>query len=128
LTNEYSFQDPITTQMQDKELQYRIKMIDLDGKAMYSNVIYLNTKVSNVVRVYPIPFKDYLQLDGLSMDTEYQFELVDMTGRLMFKSMLRTAKDGHVTLHELDVLKNGSYILFLSSEKQPKIHYRILKF
>jgi hypothetical protein len=128
LTNEYSFQDPITTQMQDKELQYRIKMIDHDGKAMYSNVIYLNTKVSNVVRVYPIPFKDYLQLDGLSMDTEYQFELVDMTGRLMFKSMLRTAKDGHVTLHELDVLKNGSYILFLSSEKQPKIHYRILKF
>lgn len=128
LTNEYSFQDPISTQMQVKELQYRIKMIDLDGKAMYSNVIYLNTEVSNVVRVYPIPFKDYLQLDGLSMDTEYQFELVDMTGRLMFKSMLRTAKDGHVTLHELDVLKNGSYILFLSSEKQPKIHYRILKF
>lgn len=127
LTNEYKYQDPITTQMQGKELQYRIKMIDHDGKAMYSNVIHLNTYKSNDIRVYPNPFKDYIQLDGLSIDMEYQIEITDLAGRVLHLLTATANSNGNILIQDLQTLAAGMYILNLKNDESVLLSAKISK-
>ena len=127
LTNEYMYHDPLSIEMKGKELQYRIRMIDHDGKAIYSNVIHLNTEVSNDIRVYPIPFKDYIQLDGLSKDMEYKIEITDLAGRVLHVLNATPNLNGIILIQDLRALAYGMYILNLKNDESVLLSTKISK-
>lgn len=44
---------------------YRLKMVDRDGKGIYSKVVSIIYNERNAITIYPNPAKEYIQVDGL---------------------------------------------------------------
>jgi hypothetical protein len=83
---------------------YRIKMIDVDGKYIYSptRMVILN---KNNIFVYPNPFHDQLNIIN-SNNTTATVKLLDLTGKLLFQQ----ANNLPTILHVAHVA-SGIYIL-----------------
>lgn len=60
---------------------YRLKQIDLDGKATYSTVIAIASENTTAVNIYPNPTGENVRIDGLT--TGNVIRLYDMTGRTL---------------------------------------------
>jgi Secretion system C-terminal sorting domain len=61
---------------------YRLKQIDINKKAVYSNTIKLTTKAgNNVITVFPNPVHDVINITGIQKITDVQ--LLDGTGKLV---------------------------------------------
>ena len=117
LTNEYSFQDPISTQMQDKELQYRIKMIDHDEKIQYSNTIGLNTKIVGEISVFPNPFQNNLTIAGLIPNDSYRIELTNLIGSPMIEASYSSNLQGLINLSVMNEIPIGIYFIRISNSE-----------
>lgn len=78
--NHYSFSDNL---LQGAVQFYRIKMIDIDGTFMYSNIIKLGSPSSNRLTVFPNPVVNTITVGGLH--SKGVIEITDIQGRLFQK-------------------------------------------
>ena len=87
---------------------YRLKMIDVDGKFTYSNVVALNkgTTVSTPT-VYPNPFRDNLLLQHAQAGKTVH--VFNIAGKQIIT--IDVKQDGDVTLSELNALTAGIYFV-----------------
>ena len=87
---------------------YRLKMIDVDGKFTYSNVVALNkgTTVSTPT-VYPNPFRDNLLLQHAQAGKTVH--VFNIAGKQIIT--IDVKQDGDVTLSELNALTAGIYFI-----------------
>ncbi len=78
-TQLYQFMDPRPLAGQS---HYRIRQVDFDGAFSYSNVrtLYLSQGIKRVL-VAPNPTVDMISLNGLQLETTYQWELVNRLGQ-----------------------------------------------
>jgi hypothetical protein len=83
-TVKYSFKDPLPG---SGAYFYRLKMIDIDGKAEMSKTIYVNSKSGSgaVTKIFPNPFTSEIQLIGAtSADlTPNNIKVFNVTGQLV---------------------------------------------
>lgn len=89
----YEFTDPITTA---KTYYYRLKIVDIDGKATYSHVIELVRQTADfIVALSPNPVKEKLTIQ-YNANTENEFvllEVFDITGKqILQKEVQNTTK------------------------------------
>lgn len=90
---------------------YRLKLIDLDGKAEYSSVIRLqNTSAKDKIVVFPNPVKDVVTIS--SREHIIEMNLIDMSGKLCLKQ-----KENNINTTALDMrsFKPGVYILTITT-------------
>lgn len=89
---------------------YRLKMVDADDRADYSNVVVLrNDVLSAGVRVYPNPVGSTLFLQGADAATAYY--ITDATGRTVAAS----AVAGKIATIDVAGLPQGIYFLVVHS-------------
>jgi zinc-dependent metalloproteinase lipoprotein len=85
-TNNYSFDDNNISK--GVQYFYRLKMVDIDGRFTYSNVINLSTR-SNGITITPNPFKDKLVINGNGATAKKTAIIVtDASGRVVYKTQV----------------------------------------
>jgi Secretion system C-terminal sorting domain len=114
ITTDYSFHDPTVL---NGTAYYRLKIVDLDGKFVYSKVLKLSTDVKgNSVLVFSNPFTDQVRLQiNVSKSDQMNLSLTDILGRSILKQAF-TAQVGSnfVNLEPAGILP-GVYMLNIKS-------------
>ena len=112
----YSYSDKLMTY--SGKLQYRLKMISVDGSYSYSNIIELNTSTNNTVFVYPNPAKGKFYLSfGKDIYSTYTLTLMDITGKLITSKQIEVAKGGSNIISIPENVRGGTYLLKLFNNK-----------
>jgi sugar lactone lactonase YvrE len=97
---------------------YRLKMIDVDGRFTYSNIIKLSTLNLQLSTLYPNPVKDIATLqigDRTLLNT--QANIIDVNGRTIKTILIKN----NFEILDMSGLPSGLYILKLSNGETQKI-------
>ena len=108
---------------------YRLRMVDIDGKYTYSNIVAFGGSQANgifVSNVLPNPFTDVIKLDiVLDKTVELNLQIVDMAGRVVaIKNIKGKAGNNVVEWNSLNKLAPGIYVISIKipgSSVQQKI-------
>lgn len=119
----YNFTDPVSL---NGTAYFRLKMIQLDGKFKYSQIIQLNSKSLFEVSNIENPFSNSLRLHvDVPENAQVNIVLHNDKGQRV-KSFIQTLSKGknNITVPELNYLSNGIY--FIAVEYKHEIHRRKL--
>ena len=107
---------------------YRLKMVNLDGSFVYSDIIFIRGKGRNDIVVMGNPFFEKLVLRYNSdAPASLTFNLLDMNGRTIRSGRMNVAQGtGTITIPNLAALPGGQYFLDLSMNGQ-RFGHKILK-
>jgi hypothetical protein len=113
LPTEYSYTD---SRMLTGTNYYRLKMVDLDGSAVYSEVKVLQGAVINHISFYPNPARDYVNvtLGGISAGM-VTVRLINQAGVVLQEKTVSGASGTTVTF-PLQQAASGWYVLYVSSQ------------
>lgn len=118
---EYSLIDPLNEKQETRNLYYRLKMMDKDGKFTYSPVRSVNNTRSFYVSVYPNPAKDKLQLQIESDKKEtLQVQVVSQDGKVLLSNELTIQQGNSVQALNISALSAGHYFLRVTSVDKEK--------
>ena len=87
----YSFSDDISATQ--SIAFYRIKMIDLDGKASFSNIVSVSLPESKIVRVYPNPTEGIIFIELQNSILPARLHIYDLQGRTIRNEKLLQTKN-----------------------------------
>ncbi len=102
-----------------KNSYYRLKMIDQDGKYVYSEIVYLQlSEFSQETTLYPNPCKNVLNIQyQTSSQGELSIQLLDIQGKLLRTQLVQTTEGQNVLqFNDLGTLPSGLYFLRLLQE------------
>ncbi len=116
---EYQMPDNISDLMQNSTIFYRVKLIDLDGKTTYSNVVAVRLSVKLEVKAWPNPFQSSI---AISITTEkattLNIKMMDINGRTIRNISQSVAKGtSQLALRDFANLPRGIYMLEIYDEK-----------
>lgn len=103
--------------LNDKVFYYRLKMIDIDGKFSYSNIILTRkeqTGTDNML-IYPNPLTSGAKATVsfiASANKTVSFSVTDMSGKVVLTQQTNVSQGNNsVTIKSVDALQPGMYIL-----------------
>jgi hypothetical protein len=116
---EYSY---LFTKITSSTLYFRLKMVDVDGEAEYTNMVLVKTGATQAMTagVYPNPFTEKVEVTlSISKSAAVAIKLFDMNGR-MVKSLLCNGQSGSnkFVLTGLNGLNPGLYVLEVSTGEE----------
>lgn len=98
---------------------YRLKMVDKDGDADYSNVVVLNMSTansSNVISLYPNPAASYVVIKHPYAMANEQLKIVNLAGNIVLQKQITAAS--FQTRIDLPNLPRGTYELVWTNGKE----------
>lgn len=101
---------------------YRLKMVDLDGSYVYSDVklVDFSSERSKQLNVYPNPFSQVFTIENLPTPSE--ITVFDITGKLIHKIFV---SDSHF-LMDLSQQPSGIYSVTIKDKNDTKV-FRVIK-
>ena len=124
--NEYTYTD-ITDG--NGPYYYRLKIMDNNGRVVYSNTIELQTTSISLLSVYPNPVSNILHIKfGEGSEERYSLKLINDLGQTVFSMEQFVSKNGLVTYNRDPRIKTGIYILQVLGLKTGKSSVFKLKF
>lgn len=112
-SNSYHFSDG---QPVNGNNYYRIKAVDVDGKHVYSNIVFLNW-ASTSVRIYPVPARDVVNLVfSNSKSTDLRIQLFTINGQMIQDKMLQRVQQASVPIYRKN-LAAGMYLIRITDLK-----------
>jgi hypothetical protein len=104
---------------------YRLKMLDRDGKANYSDIVVLRKDAAQGnINVYPNPAESTLYLDGVSNNSSYR--VTDAMGRAVISSTVVSAENAPASVN-ISGLVQGIYFLQLTDNNGTAQTVRFVK-
>ena len=103
---------------------YRLKIVDLDGTFTYSNMVKINFE-DGPINVFPNPFTNNLQIEGLSTDTEARIEIYDESGKIFYK--YKSLSGGISSLDNINTLNPGLYMIKIIQEDKLVMVKKVVK-
>lgn len=116
IVTDYSFNDnalPYTI-AQQQTLNYRLKMVDKDGQFAYSKVVVVNFNASSLIKIYPIPAKNFLQITGLNSSVPATISIINISGNIVKKITLQNTN----YLCDVSRLTPGTYYISIVEDKK----------
>jgi hypothetical protein len=97
----------VNKEVNTAEHYYRLKIVSLDGKETYSNVLSLNVDCypSQNITVYPNPFNDKVTVQGINIGNELY--ITDITGRTI-ATIIADNTSQHI---DMSAYPDGIYLL-----------------
>jgi hypothetical protein len=95
---------------------YRLKIIDTDGKYLFSTVRTIEIRKTDGIIVYPNPAKDVIHVklpEGL-VNKKVTISLSGMDGKLLYSSKMLAA--GQTAIIDVSKLANGKYHILVASD------------
>lgn len=123
---QYRFTDAT---MQVPVYYYRVKLIDLDGRITYSNVVVIrNGAGGQDVNVYPNPALQVVNLEFMNAPGEYDIDLISQSGQQLRRSRnVITGASQTITL-ERGALPAGIYTLRISRRSDQQVTLKRISF
>ena len=114
---QYSFTDE--NPLQDNF--YRLKLLFEDGKQKYSKVLHLSASVNDLVRIYPNPSVDLVNVEFKNPNHQaYKLELINMVSQ---KTMLKEEINGNkYTIYRTASMVAGMYILKVTNSQTGEVN------
>ncbi len=103
---------------QNSSCSYRLKIVDLDGKYTWSNVVLLKSeeqKMDNLV-IYPNPFKKSISI-YLPETMPTELLITDVSGKIIYEKHL-ISESNLITIDDLVNLEHGIYFISIKQDKQ----------
>lgn len=121
LTTVYNFTDANAfTLCRSSMLYYRLKQVDLNGQATYSDVVRVesSTTETKVLTVYPNPFADQCSVGIFAARSgKAIITIADLTGQVIrTESIDVEAGNNELRLTNVALLKDGVYLLSVTSD------------
>ncbi len=114
----YQLQDDISNYIQHDVIYYRVKQVDIDGKAVYSNIVIV--KLSNITSVttWPNPFQSFININYNSdRGSSLTIRLTDMAGKNIRTSNQPVSKGvTQIVINNLESLSTGIYMIEIHDE------------
>ena len=111
---QYQYNDNGMELKGQKVIFYRLRQVDRDGKANYSEVlaVKITGKNDGSLQVYPNPFADKLELRfSVSVDAQVEIRIVSYAGQVILINRTKVNKGPvQVKVGGLNYLKPGAYI------------------
>ncbi|MBX9852827.1 MAG: glycoside hydrolase family 9 protein [Cytophagaceae bacterium] len=95
---------------------YRLKQTDIDGTSHYSEIKQIQTGISSVWNISPVPAQNEIRLTylpGTGIDTD--IKMTDALGKIILSAKEFTANTIHINISNLNP---GVYFLYLRNEDQ----------
>lgn len=107
---------------------YRIKQIDIDGKASYSNTIVVNFgKLDNTkFEVFPNPAKDRTNIVSFDAAKNLNIQIVDLMGKVVYSQQRTKVEVGEQITLNINNLSNGVYTIKLVGENGSQLSVKKL--
>ncbi|MBX3101722.1 MAG: T9SS type A sorting domain-containing protein [Bacteroidetes bacterium] len=122
--NTYAYTDAVET---TGRLYYRLRQVDLDGTAAYSNLATVLHAPAAQVQVFPSPLTDRLLVSvALQEETVVQIALIDALGREVLRREA-TLAPGEVFQLNTEGLRAGIYHLRIGSPQVPPYTRQVVK-
>ena len=124
---EYKMDDNISSLRQNNVIYYRVKLVDIDGKVKYSNVIPLRLTQKAGVTIWPNPFHSNITISiTVEKETTLDINMIDVNGRTI-KSVSQSAPKGvsQIPIRSLDALPIGVYLVEIT-DKASGTTYQVL--
>ena len=113
----YDLVDPVPLQGVN---YYRLKMVDVDGKFEYSQIVIIriDNSVQLVTKVAPNPFTGKIDVYlTLTHNTPVDFRFIDINGRMVFSKSVKGLKGFNwFTINDLDKLPSAPYMLHIKTD------------
>ncbi len=103
---------------------YRLKYYDNDGRYQLSDIVSEHFEV-DLAKVFPNPFKDRFNVEGLDVAEKYSIEVLDVNGRIVYNVDL--AAGNSTTEIDLSDYNTGLYFVNIKATYTEKV-YKILKY
>lgn len=118
--NNYQLPDDISgLQGNNNNIYYRVKLVDIDGKTKYSNVVVIRLSQNIQITAWPNPFQSNITISVNSdKATTFHIRMMDVSGKVI-RQMTQPVSKGmsQVTLRDFDKLSSGIYLLEMTEEK-----------
>jgi len=96
---------------------YRLKMVDLDGRFSYSNIVSLATEQQREIFVYPNPAKDFINISfNIKENRSYAIKCFDATGRMVTEQKYTAAAGNQLQIKRTNTIQPGIYLLHIRDE------------
>jgi hypothetical protein len=117
--NEYSLTDKSVWSTSARF--YRLKMIDIDGRFRYSNIIKLTHDSNNPLTIFPNPATDVITISGL--DGKGEIEIWSADGKLLQRENV----NAQTQLLNLKKLIDGTYLLRYNNGENIFVHRLLIQ-
>jgi hypothetical protein len=128
---EYSLQDDVASLVHNNNaIYYRVKLVDIDGKEKYSNVVVIRIVQNMQINAWPNPFHSAITISVTSTKaTTFHIRLMDISGKLVRQTSHPVSSGiSQITLNDFDKLSAGIYLIEMTDEKTgTKTIQRLLK-
>ncbi|MBC7873216.1 MAG: T9SS type A sorting domain-containing protein, partial [Ferruginibacter sp.] len=127
---EYQQPDDISSLSQYSIIYYRVKLVDIDAKFKYSNIVAVRLNKTIGITAWPNPFVSTITVNiTASHKTDLTISLNDMSGKTVFVNSQQAAKGtSQVTLSGLERLAQGVYLLNVADKSSGnKTVYKFVK-
>jgi hypothetical protein len=108
IVSNYSFTD---NSAQNGVNYYRLKMVDLDGSFVYSQVSVVNSELVQNVKVFPNPASNYIYITLGGPVPTTSIRLIDLTGKLLQEQRLNSTTLNNTISMPVSNYAHGIYIL-----------------
>lgn len=113
----YTFNDPAPA----KGISYyRLRMVDIDGKAQYSRIVKIDNGVNNRLQVYPNPFANNLYIQHSEGGGKVSIELRNLCGAIILSGDYTIPASGLIHL-PLSNIAAGIYFMKLTSNENVSV-------
>ncbi len=104
---------------QTNAIYYRVKLVDIDGKTKYSNVVVVRLSSQLQVNAWPNPFHSAITVTvNTERATAFRIRMLDVSGKALQQVRKEVAKGiSQITLSEFEKLAAGVYLLDITEEK-----------
>lgn len=117
--NTYSATDPSPLKGAN---YYRLKEVDIDGKATNSPVVLVTVTIANLFKAYPNPVRDVVHLLVTSPDIrQVMLQLFDISGKLSASKTAQFTAGNNIIEWNLSALTTGTYFIRISNADTPVI-------
>jgi uncharacterized repeat protein (TIGR01451 family) len=129
-SSNYQFADPVGS-VAAGIIYYRLRIVDIDGKATYSKIVALKLNGSIAIReytVYPNPFTSNIKLNiNSTKETAVTIRISNTNGQALVNRVVTLQPgDNVVVLRDLDALKTGIHFMEIMTE-DGQITQKIMK-
>lgn len=120
---DYQEMDNISNLMQNSVIYYRVKLVDINGKMKYSNMVSIKLFQKSEISAWPNPFQSSVTI-GIRVDKEttINIRLADISGKVIKNFSQQVTKGlSQIVLHGMQEISAGVYMLEVTDEKSKSV-------